>query len=354
MTDTRWGVWLHAVRPVAELADFAAAAEALGAAAILVADEGTDRDLFVTLTALAYRTRRVLLFGAVTNPHSRHPVTTAAAFASLAEVAPGRIVAGFGAGGSRVFGPLGLRPPRPFSALVQCLDVVQALWRGETVTRSGEVEVRDARLPWVAPAAALDPAGAMAAEPHDCAPAGAALGLPLAIAGRGPRVERLAAERADWILLAGRAIRAVPPLVARLREIGRAARGRPPAIAWNPVAVWTEPMREDLRAHLAYMAVDMPAADRDALGLDSATIEQLRITVNTRGPEVAAALIPESVLDHYAIVGDRAQVVARLARLRQELQPELLVFDAGDYSIAFLEQLAALALDAGAAVLHNG
>ncbi len=133
LTDTGWGVWLHAVRPVAELVTLAGAAEALGAMAILVADEGTDRDLFVTLAAIAQRTRQVLLFGAVTNPHSRHPVTTAAAFASLAELAPRRVVAGFGTGGSRVFGPLGLAPARPYTALVECVDIAQALWRGERV-----------------------------------------------------------------------------------------------------------------------------------------------------------------------------------------------------------------------------
>src|SRR5215470_13512527 len=104
MAETGWGIWLHAVRPVGELAELAAAAEALGASAVLVADEGTDRDLYVTLAGLALRTRRVLLVGAVTNPLSRHPVASAAAFASLAELAPGRVVAGFGTGGSRVLG----------------------------------------------------------------------------------------------------------------------------------------------------------------------------------------------------------------------------------------------------------
>src|SRR6478672_4691284 len=128
-TETGWGLWLHAVRPVAQLAALAAFAEARGASAILVADEGTDRDLFVTLAALGQRTSRVLLFGAVTNPHSRHPVSIAAAFGSLAELAPGRVVAGFGTGGSRVFGPLGLAPARPYTALVECVDVVEALWR---------------------------------------------------------------------------------------------------------------------------------------------------------------------------------------------------------------------------------
>ncbi|HEY2593269.1 MAG TPA: LLM class flavin-dependent oxidoreductase [Chloroflexota bacterium] len=322
-TETGWGLWLHAVRPVADLASLAAKAEDLGASAILVADEGTDRDLFVVMAALAQRTRRALLVGAVTNPHSRHPVTTAAAFASLAELAPGRVVAGFGTGGSRVLGPLGLAPARPYTALVECIGVVQALWRGETVDHAGEFSVRGARLEW---------------GPQR---------IPLAVAGRGPRAERLAAERADWVVLAGRAVDTVPELVARLRAMGRAS------IAWNPVAAWTEPLREELRMHLAYMAVDMPEHDRAALGLDAVATSALREIVTTRGPEAAAAAITDAVLERYAIVGGRSEVVARLSDLRARVRPELLVFDAHDYSSGYLEDVAAVAIDAGAVADHN-
>jgi len=296
MPETRWGVWLHAVRPLPELTAFAAAAEALGSAAILVADEGTDRDLFVTLAAIALRTSRVQLFGAVTNPHSRHPVALAAAFAFTGRACPGSPRAGFGTGGSRVLQPLGLAPRRPYTALVECIDVVQALWRGETVTHAGQFQVDHAQLSW---------------RP--------ATRIPLALAGRGPRVEQLAAERADWYLIAGRAVQSLPGLFARLRE------PRSPFIAWNPVAAWTDAMREDLREHLAYMAVDMPADQRPDPGR-----------------------ISDEMLDRYAIVGDRRHVVARLRSLLSELEPELLVFDAGDYSTAFLEELAALARDVGA------
>ena len=302
--ETHWGVWLHAVRPASELAQLAAVAEALGAAAVLVADEGTDRDLFVTLAVLAQRTRRVLLFGAVTNPHSRHPLATAAAFASLAELAPDRIVAGFGAGGSRVLTPMGLAPRRPFAALAECVEVVDGLLRGEAVDHQGEFAVRGGALPW---------------SPGT---------LPLAIAGRGPRVERFAARRADWILLAGRAIQKVPALVEALRRVGREARGRPPAIAWNPNVAWTEAMSAEMRAHLAYMLVDMPAEER-------ATID------------------PDAVLERYAIAGDRSSVVARLSDALRQVQPEMLLFDAHDYSVSFLESAAALAMDAGAIASHN-
>jgi 5,10-methylenetetrahydromethanopterin reductase len=326
---TNWGVWLHAVRPVAELAGLAAAAEALGARAVLVADEGTDRDLYVTLAALAQRTTRVLLVGAVTNPHSRHPVATAAAWASVAELAPGRVVAGFGAGGSRVFGPFGLQPAKPYKALVECIDVVDALLAGQTVDHNGEFLVRAATLPW---------------SPGR---------LPVALAGRGPRVERLAAERADWILLAGRAIERVGPLVADLRAIGEAQRGQAAAIAWNPSLGWTEPLIDEIRSHLAYMVVDMPATERTALGIDDNHTAQIREVVNSRGATFAGPLIPDAVLERYAVTGSRPRVVARLAELCRQVQPELVLFEAGDYSVPFLAAAAALAVDAGITPFHS-
>ena len=283
-------MWLHAVRPVAELADLAAHAEQLGAAAILVADEGTDRDLFVTLTALALRTQRVSLFAAVTNPHSRHPVATAAAFAALHELAPGRIVAGYGTGGTRVLGPMALNPAKPFSALVETLDVTEALFRGERVAHHGEINADGAQLEWSAGR------------------------LPIAVAGRGPRVERLAAERADWVLLAGRALDRVPSLVSELRAV------RSPAvkIGWNPSVAWTPALEAEVRAHLAYMLVDMPPAERAAFALE-----------------------------RFATLGPRDRVLDRLRGALETVRPELVLFEAHDYSHAYLADAAAFAREAG-------
>jgi hypothetical protein len=58
---SRWGAYVHAVVPVPRLAALAAAAEEHGAAVVIVPDEGTDRDVYVTLTAMALATGRIML-----------------------------------------------------------------------------------------------------------------------------------------------------------------------------------------------------------------------------------------------------------------------------------------------------
>jgi hypothetical protein len=83
-----------------------------------------------------------------------------------------------------------------------------------------------------------------------------------------------------------------------------------------------------MRDHLAYMLVDMPASER-------------------------AALEPDALLDRFAITGTRSEVVARLAERLRQVRPELLLFDAHDYSVAFLEGVAAVAMDAGAVALQQ-
>ena len=112
-----WGVWFEPVQPVARIVELARLAEREGAEVCFLADEGTDRDLYVALTAVALGTERMIVAPAITNPFSRHPVTTAAAIATLAELVPGRVWHGLGVGGSRVLAPLGLVPERPYTAL---------------------------------------------------------------------------------------------------------------------------------------------------------------------------------------------------------------------------------------------
>jgi 5,10-methylenetetrahydromethanopterin reductase len=321
-----WAFWIHALRPVAELVKLAQLAEDLGAAALLVADEGTDRDLYVTLAAVAVATRHILLVPAITNPHSRHPVATAAALASLEELAPNRVIAGLGAGGSLVFDPMGIRPARPFSALSEAVDVIDRLLAGEVVDHQGQFSTSRAAIGW---------------SPRR---------LPIAIAGRGPRVEQLGAERADWVILSGKAVAEVPAVVARLRS-GHPGR---PAVIWNPGAAWRPEHVNEVRSHFAYMTVDTPPDERRALGVTDEQVAHLREVVHRDGPEAAAHLVPDQITHRYAIIGDREQVIARLAEAQQTVRPELIAFGAHEYSADFVRETAEIAARAGLRALAPG
>jgi 5,10-methylenetetrahydromethanopterin reductase len=274
----RWGVWFEPVRPVRELVELAVLAEAEGASVCFVADEGTDRDVWVTLTAIALGTERLVVAPAITNPFSRHPVTSAAAAAALAELAPGRVWHGLGVGGSRVLAPLGLTPAKPFTALRDALETTRSLLAGQ--------DHGPARLDWV-----------------DAAPP-----IPVAVAGRGPRVQALAAERADWVILSAEPIARLPETAARLRAHGA-------RLAWSAYLAYDADERRKVLGHFSYMALDAPPEIRVAAGLDDERLAVVRTAMLADRLEEAAALLPDSLVDLYAVAGDPERCAARIAEL---------------------------------------
>ena len=323
-SEATWGLWLEPLLPPADLAALAQEAEGAGASHVFVADEGTERDLFVVLSVIAQATSRVLLGAGVTNPFTRHPVTLAAGFATLAELAPGRIVAGFGTGGTRTLAPMGLDPAKPYTSLVQCLDVIEQLLAGKEVTFEGEFAAREARLAW---------------SPGP---------LPLATAGRGPKVERLGATRADWILLSGKQIDMVGEACARIREAGAAA-GNSPRVAWSSYIGWDEAMLDEVRPHFTYIATDMPADLRRAAGIEDDTAARIQAILLKEGMEAAARLVPDDVVRRFAVVADRDGAVSELARIREEARPDMFLLPVNDYSRAgeFVRSAPSILLEAG-------
>ena len=91
-----------------------------------------------------------LSFGTVNAPGWRyHPVIVAQAAATLAEMYPERLWVACGSGELLNEGITGEPwPPKPErnARLRECVDVIRALWAGETVTHRGRIVVEEARL----------------------------------------------------------------------------------------------------------------------------------------------------------------------------------------------------------------
>jgi 5,10-methylenetetrahydromethanopterin reductase len=134
-------------------------------------------DPWMVLALAAGRTRAIGLGPASLVPSLRHPVVTAAALATLAGLAPGRVSTAFGTGlTGRML--LGERPMR-WADVEEYVAAVRALLQGEEATWNGSL-VRLAQ-----------PAGFAASLPADVA---------VLIAADGPRGRAVAAPLGDGVL----------------------------------------------------------------------------------------------------------------------------------------------------------
>jgi 5,10-methylenetetrahydromethanopterin reductase len=134
-------------------------------------------DPWMILALAAARTRQIGLGPASLVPSLRHPLVTAAALATLAGLAPGRVSAAFGTGlTGRLL--LGERPLR-WAEVARYVQAVRALVRGEEANWNGSL----LRM--------SQPAGFTAARPADIA---------VLIAADGPKGAAVAADLGDGML----------------------------------------------------------------------------------------------------------------------------------------------------------
>lgn len=97
-------------------------------------------------TALARTERLTVGLGVLPAP-ARNPAITAMEIATLARLAPGRVLAGVGHGVQAWMDQIGARTPSPVTTLNEVITVVRRLLHGETTTFAGRhVTMRDVTL----------------------------------------------------------------------------------------------------------------------------------------------------------------------------------------------------------------
>lgn len=137
-------------------------------------------DVWSVLTQCALQTNRITIGPAVLVPGLRHPITNAAAIATLSALAPGRIEVAIGSGFTGRM-TLGQRP-HSWKFVRDYVLTVQALLRGEEATWEGGV----LRM--------MQPAGFAPARP---------ITVPMLLGVGGPKGAAVAAELADGVFVAG-------------------------------------------------------------------------------------------------------------------------------------------------------
>jgi 5,10-methylenetetrahydromethanopterin reductase len=321
----RYGVTLQGVDPPSEFAELARWIEDLGYDDLWLTDSSLHAaDVYIYATIALQATQRIRVGTAVTNPLTRHPAITANSFATLAQLAPARVVCGIGVG-DRPLREIGLRVATIHTVAV-ALDVMRRLWDGDELNGAvGAHEYAGARL--------RRPPGA----------------LPVYWSASGPRTLTAAGQHADGaILLIGLFAEALDFALARLQE-GRAASA---VSAFERVCFLYGSLRDDeaeaiaeARTIAAWFPQTAPVYARLA-GMDEELISTI---VSAYGggefqqAGAAAALVPDELVRTLAFAGTTETTAAKLAMLRERGIESVSVFPLGLDRRGTIERFARMA-----------
>lgn len=295
----RIGMTLFADRDVAGLARLAVAAERAGFDDVWWPDHYMHRDIGAVLTACALATERVRLGSAVSSPLLRHPAALASLYASLAEVAPGRIVAGVGPGGWELPVQLGIHESRPRSITRESALILREMLNGGVATAASEADrfpVSGAKLDFAPP------------QP-----------VPLYLAARGPRMMSLAGELADGLITHSLSLPFVEHVMQRVRSGGDAHRSAGDC----SVAVWLEVCLHDdldrardvLRPRCRFLVGgEFDPQMIPLYGLDVGEVMRVRKALRAGDPAVGE-LITDDMVDAFSICGSVQRAAERIESL---------------------------------------
>lgn len=281
---------------VESIVDAAVAAEQLGCHRLWIPDEGlAARECWVTLAAVAAATTSIGIGTGITNPYTRHPGVTAAATATLDELANGRAALGIGAGGALTLGPLAVERRAPLTAMRQLVTTSRALWSGETVDQEGMTGgFSGARLGYGRP------------------------DIPIWLAGRGPKVLRLGGELADGFILSFCHKELIGDHLAAIRGAADEQGRHHPRLSYMTILATTDRAREAARVGLTFRLVDSPDHVKARIGLDAETEVAMRHGLANGGPVAAARFVQDEWVDAFVICGTveecRAEVNELVAR----------------------------------------
>ncbi len=161
--------------------EYAMLAEELGYRAVWCPEiPAFGHDIWVTLARIAEKTRRLKFGPSVLIPSYRHPMAQASAIATLEQIAPGRLMVGFGTGFT---GRAGMgKKPLSLAHMRTYITQVKALLRGDIVDIDGGL------------AQILAADGWLPDRPID---------VPFYMAAQGPKARALAKEITDGLISLG-------------------------------------------------------------------------------------------------------------------------------------------------------
>ncbi len=191
-----FGIEFVPFKKIEKLVNSVVEAEKLDFENVWVTDHYNNRNVYVTLASMGYKTQKIKLGVGVTNPYVIHPLWTASAIATLNEVTNGRVFLGIGAGDKATLSTLGIKFHKPLTTIREAVEIMRKLLQGETVNYDGEIfKVKGARLNYKVKGS-----------------------IPIYIGAQGPKMLKLAGKLGDGVLINASNPLDIKEAVEKIRE----------------------------------------------------------------------------------------------------------------------------------------
>jgi 5,10-methylenetetrahydromethanopterin reductase len=297
----RFSIRFNNDRPVREYLALAQAAEAAGFDQFWVSDDLFLYGVWPILAGCATVTERIQLGTCIVNPYTMHPAEIAMQAVALDELSQGRAVLGVGAGAGDFLGWVGLPQERPYTRMVETIQVLRALFAGE-------------RVPHVGPEL-----GRWASEAYLRTPARQ---IPIYLGAMSPKMLVAIGEYAD-----GGLPLLFPPehysAARQLVDTGIAKAGRDANAVDMAACIWisigSDPVAAEavLRQKIAYYGHALSDTILGNLGLTRAAFAPIEPAIQHDHDEAAACAMVTPEMLRIGVTGTSADVVARLGALVQ-------------------------------------
>jgi len=158
---------------------YAMLAEKSGYDYVWITDHFNNRNVYTSLATILNYTDRVKIGPGVTNPYVLHPMGTAQTMASLAEIAPGRVVCGIGSGDKTTLEMANIPHEKPLATIREAVQIIRDITGGKRVNLDGSIyKISGVKLNFKIP------------QP-----------VPVFVGAQGPKMLSLAAEIGDGVLI---------------------------------------------------------------------------------------------------------------------------------------------------------
>jgi len=294
---TIFGIELVPATPLEGLVSYATLAEGSGVDSIWVTDHFSNRNVYVTLAVIALKTHHLRLGVTVANPYLIHPAVTAQAIASVAEIAPGRVVIGIGSGDETTLTKLGVERKKALVAIREAVSLIRGLLEGHRVAMKGEFfEVDGAMLDF-----RVDP-------------------IQIYVTGQSPKILELGGEIGSGVLTQGTDRADVDCAMRHVRigcDKGHRARRDLKVVFEAPVSISAD-VDEAIRRAIpvvSYIVAGLNPLLAEKYGISMETLSKTRRALLAGRYDKLAELLEPEIVDRLAICGTPEACTDRLSNI---------------------------------------